>query len=359
MNMLGFKRSQLECVAEYRDSLRATPCLRWLFFEITNRCNLCCKHCGSHCTSKGELLTIGDVEATLRSIHDENPMICLTGGEPMLHPEFFEIAQCVRSMGYSWGMTTNATLIDEATALNLRRVGMSTVSVSLDGMELIHDFFRQKKGAWSQAVRGLKALQQAGFDPQVTTVLHRDNFDELEPLFSFLCEMGISSWRPINIEPIGRACESSELLLTPEQMARLLSFIREKRFDRECNMEVTFGCSHYLGVDYERMVRDHYFLCGAGITVASVRSNGDICACLDIDNRQELVQGNIRTDSFEDVWKNRFQVFRRDRTSDCPACVNCPERTVCGGDSAHTWDYKENKPLLCYRHFYKALHNDQ
>lgn len=357
--MLEFKRSQLERVAEHRESLRATPHLRWLFFEITGRCNLNCKHCGSHCTSKGEQLTVGDVETTLQSIPNEKPMICLTGGEPMLHPDFFEIARCIQSRGYLWGMTTNATLIDEATALNLRRVGMSTVSVSLDGMELTHDSFRQKKGAWSQAVRGLKALQKAGFDPQVTTVLHRDNFDELEPLFSFLCEMGISSWRPINVEPIGRACESSELLLTPEQMARLLAFIREKRFDRECAMEVTFGCSHYLGVAYERMVRDHYFLCGAGITVASVRSNGDICACLDIDNRPELVQGNIRTDSLWDVWQNGFHEFRRDRTAECQTCVDCPERFLCGGDSAHTWDYKENKPLLCYQHFHKALRTDK
>ena len=120
-------------------------------------------------------------------------------------------------------------------------------------------------------------------------------------------------------------------------------------------MEVTFGCSHYLGVENERMVRDHYFLCGAGILTASVRSNGDICACLDIENRKELVQGNIRTDSFMDVWRNRFQVFRRDRTADCSKCIACPERFICGGDSTHTWDFENNKPLLCYRDYRKFL----
>ena len=282
-------------------------------------------------------------------MENEKPMICLTGGEPMLHPLFFDIAGAVRDMGFFWGMTTNATLIDEESARKLREAGMSTVSVSLDGMERAHDSLRRQNSAWRRALRGLKALQEAGVRPQVTTVVHRENFDDLEPLYELLCEMGITSWRPINIEPIGRACESGSLQLLPEQFAELIAYIRDKRFDRNCNMEVTFGCSHYLGVENERMVRDHYFLCGAGILTASVRSNGDICACLDIVNRQDLVQGNIRTDNFRDVWLNRFEAFRRDRTADCAKCVSCADRFICGGDSTHTWDFENNKPMLCYK----------
>lgn len=343
------KRSQLESVARHRENLRNDPHLRWLFFEITDRCNLNCRHCGSSCTTEGSFLTVKDVEKTLGTIRGDKPSICLTGGEPMLHPDFFEIAGLVKSMGFSWGMTTNATLIDDRAAERLRETGMSTVSVSLDGMELSHDTLRQRKGAWRLALRGLESLQKAGFTPQVTTVLHRGNFDELEPLYAMLSDMGISSWRPINVEPIGRACESRDLLLEEEQFIRLLTYIREKRFDPDNSMEVTFGCSHYLGVELERMVRDHYFLCGAGILTASVRSNGDICACLDIVNRPELVQGNIRKDNFMDVWREHFEAFRRDRTADCPRCIECSERFICGGDSTHTWDFERKEPLLCYK----------
>ena len=174
--------------------------------------------------------------------------------------------------------------------------------VSLDGLERLHDLLRGQKGAWRRAVRGVCALQNAGLKPQITTVFHRDNFSEMEAMYDFLCDLGIESWRPINIEPIGRACESRDLLLSPSQFNALLSFIREKRFDRDGTMEFTFGCSHYLGLENERMVRDHYFLCGAGILTAGVRCNGDICACLDVENRVELVQGNIRTDDFMEVW---------------------------------------------------------
>ncbi len=354
-SVMNIKRSQLELLAQHREQLRKFPHLRWLFFEITDRCNLKCMHCGSNCTSEGSYLTIDDIKAALRSVSQDKPMICLTGGEPMLHPDFFEIASCISDMGFLWGMTTNATLIDDAAARRLKQAGLGTVSVSLDGMEQSHDLFRRQTGAWNRAVRGLQALRNAGIVPQVTTVLHRDNFHELEALYDFLCDMGITSWRPINIEPIGRACESSGLLLKPDQFSHLISFIRDKRFDRNCKMEVTFGCSHYLGVQYERMVRDHYFLCGAGILTASIRCNGDICACLDIVNKPELVQGNIHSDDFMDVWLHRFEAFRRDRTADCSQCIVCPERDLCGGDSAHTWNYDRKEPLLCYHDFQSFL----
>ena len=275
----------------------------------------------------------------------------------MMHPDFWEIAGCVQSLGFFWGMTTNAVLIDEEATLKLKQTGMSTVSVSLDGMERSHDSLRRKKGSWNLAVNGLRSLQMAGFEPQVTTVIHQGNIDDLEPLYNLLCKMGITSWRPINIEPIGRACESNGLFLRKDQFAYLISYIRSKRFDRDCKMEVTYGCSHYLGIEYERMVRDHYFLCGAGTLTASVRSNGDICACLDIENRQELVQGNIRTDNFMDVWQDRFQAFRRDRTADCAKCADCSERYLCGGDSAHTWDYEKKEPLLCWQDFFGSNDN--
>ena len=269
----------------------------------------------------------------------------------MLHPDFYEIAKCVHTMGFAWGMTTNATLIDDTAAMKLKQVGMSTVSVSLDGMERSHDMLRRQNGAWRRAVSGVRSLQKAGFKPQITSVFHQGNIDELDMLYALLCDMRIDSWRPINIEPIGRACEFRDLLLSPDQFVYLISYIRGKRFDHDCSMEVTFGCSHYLGVENERMVRDHYFLCGAGILVASVRSNGDICACLDIENRKELIQGNIREDDFWEVWQKKFHVFRQDRTAECAKCVNCPERCLCGGDSAHTWDFMKNEPLLCYQNF--------
>jgi hypothetical protein len=118
MTIEDLKRSQLEIVARHREDLKQSPHLRWLFFELTDRCNLKCRHCGSSCTAEGQALTIDDVERTLRTVQQSpyKPTICLTGGEPMMHPDFFEIAGLVKEMGFNWGMTTNATLIDEEAA---------------------------------------------------------------------------------------------------------------------------------------------------------------------------------------------------------------------------------------------------
>ena len=95
MEVIELKHSQLERIARHREKLRKEPHLRWLFFEITNRCNLNCVHCGSRCSSSGEALSVKDVETTLSSVLQDKPAVCLTGGEPMLHPEFFDIAECV------------------------------------------------------------------------------------------------------------------------------------------------------------------------------------------------------------------------------------------------------------------------
>jgi len=345
------KHSMAHQVALYRDKLRVNPHLVWLFFEITNRCNLRCRHCGSKCEGMGEMLQPALVRSVLKTVPDRRTMICLTGGEPMLHPQFFDIANAVIDEGFKWGMTTNATLIDWEKAIMLRRAGMQTVAVSLDGLESSHDALRQVKGSWKKAIAGIRALQDAGYDPMVTTVFHKGNLDEFEVIYELLEKIGVKSWRPINVEPIGRACEAGNMLLHPEEFRLLLSRICEKRNDPGCGMKVTYGCSHFLGVENEGEMRDLYFLCGAGIFVASVHSNGDICACLDIENRPELVQGNVYRDNFMDVWLNRFEAFRRDRTEGCDQCRNCADRYICGGDSMHTWDFDNNKPLLCGRDY--------
>jgi len=159
----------------------------------------------------------------------------------------------------------------------------------------------------------------------------------------------VDSWRVINLEPIGRALDTQELLLDAQQLRQLFCFVQEKRYSRETPIDVTYGCSHYLSEEFERMVRDNYFLCGSGIFVASILCNGDIYSCLDIERRPELVQGNIYTDNFVDVWLNRFKIYRKDRSLECDMCSNCDDRSFCSGDSAHTWNYNKNKPMLCVK----------
>ena len=260
MNAREVKKEHMRQLAAYRRSILAAPPLRNLFLELTLRCNERCVHCGSRC---GEHDRVRELSAAqYRTILDDvkrdfgvrNIELDITGGEPLLRKDFYEIMGYAHSLGFRWGMTSNATLIDDEAARRLYECGMKTISVSIDGLEATHDALRGVKGAFAGAMRGIDALiRHGGFQHiQVTTVVNHRNYDELPALFEMMRESDVDSWRVINIEPIGRALDVPDLMLTDDEYRGMFAFIREKRME---GYPVTYGCSHYLGPDLERQVR--------------------------------------------------------------------------------------------------------
>ena len=148
------------------------------------------------------------------------------------------------------------------------------------------------------------------------------------------------------MEPIGRAKLYPDLLLTPDDYKTMFAFI--KKHYNDLTLPVTYGCSHFLGAALEREVRKWYFLCNAGVYTASIMWNGDIAACLDIERRPELIQGNIRTDDFRQVWKDKFTQYRSDSRK-CGECSDCKEYEFCAGGAFHTWNFDENKQNVCFK----------
>ena len=299
--------------------LRPHPTLHSLFFELTVKCNEHCLHCGSMCGDVSEEATLTTdewkrvIDEVKRDFGTKYPRLCITGGEPLLHRDFFEIMNYAHAAGFSWGMTTNGTLITPEIAHRLEEAGMSTVSVSVDGLKETHEWFRQSPGSYEKTMAGIKNLlnERAFNHVQVTTVVHKRNITELDKLYEIMKGLGIRSWRVINIEPIGRARSNPDLMLEKKDYKYVLDFIKQHRF--EDKMEVVYGCSHYLPLDYEREVRPWYFLCNAGVYVASIMYNGNIGACLDIERRPEL------------------------------------DYRYCAGDSFHTWNFDKMEPYICLK----------
>ena len=134
----NIKQKNMLQLAEYQRSLWRHPNLRFLFFELTGRCNLNCLHCGSGCTAQNSTcLAFDAIERVLGRVAEcyraEDIMVCLTGGEPMLHPDLFRVIRQAAGLGFPVGMTTNGTLIDCAAASRLAESGLDTVAVSIDG----------------------------------------------------------------------------------------------------------------------------------------------------------------------------------------------------------------------------------
>ncbi|MCR4649025.1 MAG: radical SAM protein [Lachnospiraceae bacterium] len=348
------KKDHMQQLADYREeTLRPNPDLRSLFLEITPFCNEHCLHCGSRCgdIDVSGMLTADEIKDILIQVKNDfdisNMRLCVTGGEPLLRPEFFEIMEFAKNAGFRWGMTSNGTLITKEVAQKLKETGLRTVSISVDGLKENHEWFRQSPGAYEKTIEGIKNLIEQDINHvQITTVIYHKNINELDAMYEEFKKVGVRSWRVINIEPIGRAKDNPDLMLSKAEYRKLFDFIRNKRF--EDKMEVTYGCSHYLGVDMEREVRKWYFLCNAGVYTASIMYNGDIGGCLDIERRPELIQGNVRKDNFKEVWQNRFENFRNDFRKTGP-CADCPDYKFCAGDSFHTWNFDEMKPNLCMK----------
>ena len=246
--ILAIKKKQLESLQEYRHKLYGEPQLRQLFFELTLRCNAACFHCGSRCTPQSpDGLPVEEYIKVLRQVRERYgsrmTQICLTGGEPLLYKDFFVLAEEIHRSGFRWGITSNGTLITREVARRLRETGMGTISISVDGLPETHDRLRGMPGGFERTMEGVQNLiDEGGFhEIQVTTVINRQNIDELEKMFLYFDKVDIDSWRVIGLEPIGRALEHPDLLLTCEDQRRLFSFIRSKRLAEEPGLS---GCAH-------------------------------------------------------------------------------------------------------------------
>ncbi len=347
-----WKKAHLEAAKQKREAYFTNPELKQLFFEFTLRCNEHCFHCGSRCddSERPEEMQLDEWKAIIDEVAEnfpKKPMLCITGGEPLIYEDFFPVMEYAYEKGFKWGMTSNATLIDKKTAQRLKDVGMRTISVSIDGLPETHDRQRGLPGGYKFAMDGIRNLAEVGFDHlQVTTVLNHETLHEREALFEIMKELPIDSWRLIHLEPIGRALEHPEKMMTKEDYRIFFDYIYEKRREQ---YPVCYGCSHYLGLGFERELRNWWFICSAGRTVASIMSNGDIGACLDIDRTPESIQGNVRRDSFTDVWKNRFSFFRQELSNHMPECKGCPSIDYCGGGACHSFDFNSRKQQICFK----------
>jgi radical SAM protein with 4Fe4S-binding SPASM domain len=347
-------RARRLAVPPYQHAQRHLHDLRMLVFEVTQRCNLACRHCGSDCTRSAVTpdLPADKILAVLAEVagaYDPKRItVMIGGGEPLLYEGLWELGRGIRTLGFHWGMVTNGVLWDERTPERARKAGARSISVSLDGPEDAHEWLRGVPGSFEKTAQTIRWLVAADWLPtmDVITVVSPKNVHRLEETWEIVRGLGASGWRLIPISPIGRAKGNAELLLDKAGFQALLTTIQRLR--QRSDMPVYLSESNYIGGELDFRVRDHHFFCRAGVSFGGVMVNGDILACANIDRR--FRQGNVFSESFVEVWEQRFQVFRDRRWMKTGRCARCAEWPFCQGNSFHNWDLDTGQPSLCQFH---------
>lgn len=330
--------------------------LRSLFWETTLRCNAYCEFCGSRCGDYNAEQLKDEVNADVvckcfseiaQAYDPKNIMINVTGGEPLLRQDLFDVMTYASKLGFPWGMVTNGSLIDESVVKKLKHSGMKTISISLDGIAQTHNALRRIPDGYEKIKNAVKLLKEADFldEIQITTVVNHKNIKELEQLYEILTEWEIDSWRIATVDPIGRAQDQKALLLTKEDYIHYFNFFETHQFNGKIILMTS--CSHYLG-EYDNLYRSHSFSCETGKRIASILANGDIYVCPNVPRIPELIQGNIKNDSFVEVWEKGFNWFRKPDRQKGTKCKKCKLYKSCKGDSLHTWDFSNNEPKVCF-----------
>lgn len=344
----------------YRNLETSVHPLRYLFVEITQRCNLDCRHCGSDCTRESQLDELSTAEwldlfsYLARNFDRRKLVLVVTGGEPFCCPSFDQILMGLKRNGLRWGMVTNGFALTEANLKKVQAAGIISMTISLDGLQEAHDWLRGRRDSFKRATAAVERVAKAGlpfFD--VVTCVNPRNLGELDQVKALLEELGVPAWRLFSIFPKGRAAENNELLLSNAQLGQLMAWIRDRRADaRPGSIELQFSCEGYVDRDLDRAVRQEPYFCRAGISIGSVLCDGAISGCPNIS--RELVQGNIRTDDLKEVWEQRFGPFRDRRWMQTGPCVGCTEWKRCRGNSMHLWNHEDQQTARC---FHRGLKN--
>ncbi len=178
-----------------------------VIWNLIRRCNLTCKHCYSISADKdfpGELST-DEVFTVMDDLKGFGvPVLILSGGEPLLRPDIFDISHRAKDMGFYVGLSTNGTLIDERNIGRINEVGYDYVGISIDGRRETHDFFRRKAGAFDASMHAIRLCHDRGIKVGMRFTLTQYNFQDLPALLDLMEKEGIDKFYLSHLNYAGR-----------------------------------------------------------------------------------------------------------------------------------------------------------
>ncbi len=356
--------------------------LRLVFWELTARCNLKCCHCRAEAKDDfvaGELGT-DEIIAVARDIRKAgDPIMILTGGEPLVREDFFKIAKACVGLFSRVALATNGTIVDDEMARRIVEVGIKRVSVSLDGVTAAtHDTFRGVPGSFEATLRGYDAMARAGVSLQVNATVAKHNLHEVEALLNLVMARKAEAFHVFALVPVGCGAQiSDEARLSPVEMENFLRWLFAKSIELRDRIHIKATCApqyyrimrevsrekgipmpgpgqghghgggHGQGATQgmQAMTRG----CLAGSAVCFISRTGDVQPC----GYLPLCVGNVRQTPFNEIWQ-RSEVFAALRNPGQlkGKCGSCGYRVVCEGCRARAYaatsDFMAEDPDCLY-----------
>lgn len=398
---------------------------RLIFWELTKGCNLRCIHCRATAT---ELSAPSDLSTqTAKEIIDQiaevsNPILVLSGGEPLFRSDIFQLARYGTDKGLRVALATNGTLVTKHVARMIVDSGVQRVAISLDGADaLTHDTFRGIPGAFDAAIAGFRNLKALGLSVQINTTIARHNAHQLPAVLDLARSIGADALHTFLLVPVGCGVDiAAEQMVPPEEYEKMLNWFYDRSLEGGIEMKATCA-PHYFRVVRQRRVAEHRSEaaaqavhtqveapapshgigptdmlmpgstgmelkpqghgqghaaghpgghpsdmnaatkgCLAGTAVCFISHEGEVYPC----GYLPALAGDLKKQRFVDIWENA-EVFNalRDTNNLEGKCGYCEFRNICMGCRARayaaTGNYLDEEPFCVYQPQSKGLKKEK
>ncbi len=363
--MLGSDHSQVQ---PKKPTTSQAPALRMVAWEVTRSCNLNCVHCRA-AAERGPYPGELSLDESLRLIDEiasfSTPVVILTGGEPLLREDIYDIARYGTNRGLRMVIAPNGTLLDAENAKRLKACGIQRASVSLDGATReSHDRFRRVEGAFDGAIKGIGYLKGAGLEFQVNTTVTQRNSAELPAILELAVRLGAMAHHIFLLVPTGRGKELGEEAIRAEEYEKILHWFCDQREKVPLKLKATCA-PHYYRIlrqrtrreqEEEKVMPQSHGLdattrgCLGGIGFCFISHRGDVQPC----GYLEVFSGSVKEQKLEEIWETSAVFQRlRDFSSYKGRCGHCEYIRVCGGCRARAFeengDFMSEEPLCTYQ----------
>ena len=325
-----------------------------VIWNLIRRCNLNCLHCYSLSADvdfKGELST-AEVFGVMNDLRGFGvPVLILSGGEPLLRPDIFEISHRAKALGFYLGLSSNGTLIDEAMSNRIAEVGYDYVGISLDGIGAVHDAFRRQEGAYDKALGGLRLCRQRGIKVGLRFTMTERNIESLPQMLDLIDAEEIDKFYLSHLVYAGRGNRYREDDARHRTTRVAMDLIFERCWDyaqRGVVKEFVTGNNDADGVYFLQWVRQHFPDKAPHIEAKLVAWGGNASGVnvANIDNLGTVHPdtfwwhydlGNVRERPFSEIWQDvsdPIMAGLKQRPRRIKGrCGVCRHFAICGGNT--------------------------